>query len=65
MDRAKKAVSEGTFSSEYEYFRALVWRTGPEYYDWKPIASRLLLETMPPDLPPVVRPWVDKKKKRG
>jgi hypothetical protein len=40
---------------------------GPEsaqYYSWKPIASRLMLECEPDPMPPIVRPWENTGVKR-
>ena len=61
--RAKAAVAAGKYPSEYAYYRALVLLIGPEsepYYDWKFIASKLMLEMEPDPLPPVVRKWEKK-----
>jgi hypothetical protein len=64
--RAQASVMAGKYPSEYAYYRALVLLIGPEsepYYEWKPIASRLMLECEPPPLPPIVRPWENRRKK--
>jgi len=65
--RAEAAVRQGKYSNVYEYYRALVLMVGPgsaPYYNWKPIASKLMLETEPPPLPEVLRPWAVAKGKK-
>jgi hypothetical protein len=65
-ERARKAVAAGKYPNEHAYYKALVHMVGPgseDYYDWKRPASELMLETEPPPLPPIVRPWLKKTKK--
>jgi hypothetical protein len=71
IERARRAVEAERYPSEYAYYRALVLMIGPgsaQYYSWKPIASRLMLECEPDPMPPIVRPWENrgvKGKKTG